>query len=194
MDDDPRDDVVRVDRPDPEGELELLVDLLRHRALAVRGGERALRDVRRLVRKREPFVLQDAPDSFAHHVDLRLDLLRMREAFRRLVQRGRIRRHDIEVVGLLVDFVRIDAGRQDERRVHQPAAFVREERAGKVDEAVQEEDHGIFVAVAVPASRRDEVRMGEACVRVRESDDPRQDAAARVRGKRDDEVAEQVLG
>src|SRR3989454_8536609 len=56
VDDDPRDDVVRVDRPDPERELELLVDLLRHRALAVRGRERALRDIGRLVREREPFV------------------------------------------------------------------------------------------------------------------------------------------
>src|SRR5207244_9527811 len=46
----------------------------------------------------------------------------------------------------------------------------------------------------VPPSRRDEVGMRETRVCVRESDNARQDAAARVRGERDDEVAEQVLG
>src|SRR5207247_7376269 len=39
-----------------------------------------------------------------------------------------------------------------------------------------------------------EVRMGEACVRIGESDDPCQDAAARVRGERYHELAQQVLG
>ena len=47
----------------------------------------------------------------------------------------------------------IDAGRQDQRRVHQPAAFVGQERAGGVDQAVQEQDHGIFVAVTVSPYR-----------------------------------------
>src|SRR5437899_2053210 len=135
MDDDPRDDIVRVDRPDAQGELELLVDLLGHRALSVRRRERTLRDIGRLVGIYEPFILQDAPDPLAHRVALRLGFFWVRESLRGLVEGRRVRRHNVEVVGLLADFVRVDARGEDKRRVHEPSAFVREEGPREVDQA-----------------------------------------------------------
>src|SRR3989441_3625076 len=193
VDDNPGYNVVWIHGPDAEREFELLVDLLRHRSLAVRGGEGALRDVRGLVGVREPLVLEDAPDPFADRVDQGLDLLRVGEPFGRIVERQRVRGQQVDVVRLLVDFVWIDACREDEGRVHQPAPFVRQERAGEVDEGVEEQDHGVFVSVAVPPAGGDQVGMCEARVRVRKSDDPREDPAARVRREREDEVAEEVL-
>src|SRR5207237_9197890 len=57
VDDDARDDVVRVDRADSERELELLVDLLGHGAFAVCRSEGTERDVGRFLGVRESFVL-----------------------------------------------------------------------------------------------------------------------------------------
>ena len=193
VDDNPGYNVVRIHGPDAECEFELLVDLLRHRSLAVRGGEGALRDVRGLVGVREPLVLEDAPDPFADRVDQGLDLLRVGEPFGRVVEPHRVGIQHVDVVGLLVDFVWIDACREDEGRVHQSAPFVRQERAGEVDEGVEEQDHGVFVSVAVPSAGGDQVGMREARVRVCKSDDSREDPAARVGREREDEVAEEVL-
>src|SRR5207249_7734571 len=77
----------------------------------------------------------------------------------------------MEVVGLLVDFVRVDSRRQDERGVHEASALVGQERSREVDQTVEQQDDGILVAVAVPTSGGDEIGMGEAGIRIRESDD-----------------------
>src|SRR5207249_2390273 len=117
VDHDSGDDVVRVDRPDSEGQLELLVDLLRHRTFSIGRGERA---------------------------------------------------------------------------VHEASALVGQERSREIDQAVEQQDDGILVAVAVPPSGGDEIRMSEAGIRIRESDDSSEYAAARVRRERHDEMAKEI--
>ena len=84
VDHDPGDDVVRVDRPDSEGQFELLVDFLRHRTFSIGRGERALSDAAGPVGVGEALVLEDAPDPLPHRVDLGFDFLRVGETLRGL--------------------------------------------------------------------------------------------------------------
>ena len=56
---------------------------------------------------------------------------------------------DIDVQGFLVDLGRIDPARQHERGIHRPAPVLGQERAGEVDQAVEEEHDAVLIAIAL---------------------------------------------
>ena len=96
-------------------------------------------------------------------------------------------------MGLLVDLVRINPDREDERRVHEPAPLLREERAAEVHETVQEEEDGVLVPVCVPSAGRDHVRVVEPRAGLCEPDHSAQHAARRVGGEGDDEMTDEPI-
>ncbi len=56
---------------------------------------------------------------------------------------------DIDVQGFLVDLGRVDPARQHERGIHRAAPVLGQERAGEVDQAVQEEHDAVLIAIAL---------------------------------------------
>src|SRR3972149_4482714 len=66
--------------------------------------------------------------------------------------------------------------------VRGPAALLREERAAEVQQAVQQEEDGVLVAVRVPPAGRDQVRVVEPGPGLREPDHAAPHPAGRVGG------------
>src|SRR6185503_21101570 len=72
----------------------------------------------------------------------------------RFVEFQRICACNVYVVSLPLDLVWKHDWLYEQRRIHEPANFVREVIRGKVEKCVHQEHYGIRVAVAVPALGR----------------------------------------
>ncbi len=150
------------------------------------------RDVVSVVCESEVLVLIGSAYSSGYEIHHLLDLFGLLHLHGGAVELDRIVSQAVHIVGLLVDLIRIQSGGQNQRRIHQSAAAVREERLGEVQQAVQGQYDAVLVPVAVPSFRRMEERMSVASAHIGVSDDPAQDSSRSMRRESERDVPYQI--